>query len=157
MKERSQPFRCLAGLLERAVHRAFQLQNVAGHVVGQVGVLGMVPHMLHRVESRRVRRKPLESESPARLKAAGRLAMHRPAVQHHDQGPSQMPLHVPQETLELLGGDISTLDAEVQPQPVSACGQAQATDHAEAVVSIPAVHHRRLPHWSPGSPYHRSS
>ncbi len=63
MKERPQQFRTLTGLVDVPIEFQFQVQQVVRDIVRQVAILGMVPHMFHRIEVWGVRRQPLDPEA----------------------------------------------------------------------------------------------
>ena len=73
------------GLVDGPVQLQFQVQQIIRNTVGQVAILCMVPHMLHRIQIRGIRRQLFDPEPLVAEQRPGGLAIDRPPIYHHDQ------------------------------------------------------------------------
>jgi hypothetical protein len=99
-----------------------QVMDIIGNEVGQIAILGVVPHHFHRVQVRGIGRQPLDLE-PIRmsfLQQADALAMRVQPVQHDDELAPQLPVQQDQEGDHLLKADVGLKDSKVQAQPPQA-------------------------------------
>jgi hypothetical protein len=129
----------------------FQVQRIIGNVVRQVAIFGLAPGRLHGIQIRCISRQPLEHESIIIAQASGRRPVRRQTIHHHDQWAANLSLHITDERLDFRRLDVLLVDGEVESDPVPLRGNRQPGDHAQPVVTIPALHDRPLAQRRPGA------
>ena len=155
-KEGPEQLRLASGLCDRALHQRFQFINVSRRSVGKVGVFGMVPDLLHRVEFRRMAGEPFHLKAAGPLpQSAHRGPMHAPAIQDKDEAIRLSTAQGTQEGQHLLGAKVISVRLPTQTQAMPLRRYAEGADHREPVVPIPLAQPRRLPAGRPSPSHHR--
>ncbi len=114
---------------ERTAQVVSQLRAGFMDAVGQVP-FSMSPHMFHRVQFRRIARKPVDMQ--ARLLGQERLDVPAPvdftAIPNNEHMSSQMKQQLVQERNDIQPGDIVGMEPRVKPQPLSSGRDSQDAD-----------------------------
>lgn len=76
-----------------------EVVEIVGNEVGQIGVLGVVPALLNRIQLGTVRRQRLECEpcGVAFLKVRRGRSMHVPAIPHHNNVAAVVAMQKPKQ------------------------------------------------------------
>jgi len=146
-------------LHERASHQVGQLFDVRGSGVGKVRVLGMIPHLLGRVELRRVGRQVFDSDVPlmaTQVLLENSCLVDTPAVENEYQGPSYVAPQHPKEEDQVAGSDVLLgLHPPVEPEPFATWGHGENANDGETIVTLPVSQDGRLASRSPCPPHQR--
>jgi len=139
------------------MYQQFQFINGFRRSVGQVGVFGMVPDLLHRVEFRRIAGEPFHLQAAAgwRQQSAYRGPMHAPAIQDEDDAVCLSAAQCAQECHHLLGANVISVRLPTQAQAMPLGRYADGTDHRQPIVPIPLAQPRRVPAGRPGAAHQR--
>ena len=125
--------------------------GIVGNEVGQVAVLGMVPHRFHGVQLGCVGGQPFDLQPTIASQSSGRRAMNIPAIPDQDQLAAQLTVQVFDELHHVVGDNVVIVQPKVHADSQGPRSQAQGADHAPAVVAIPGVVDRRLTARRPGA------
>ena len=125
--------------------------------IGQVGVLGVVPNHLDRIEFGGLSRQPdyLKLIRVLILQPPDGLAMSTISIQHQDELAPQMPMDHRDEGYDLLVVDVLAANLEVEAQSLPHGRDRDPRDHRETIVAIPVVLDRRLSLRGPGAAHNR--
>lgn len=134
-----------------------ELIEIGRSVIGQVAVLGAAPHGLHRVEIRRVGRKPLDRQpiSALLLEESRRFAMNIEAIQNDDQLAANLPMQMPQEGHDIGGYDVAGIELPVGIDALPLGGKRYRADSRQAIVSGPGIQRRSFAARSPSPAIYR--
>ena len=158
MKEGMEPIGFVTILLQQMVEGVMQLCDVVGDEVGQVAVLGLVPHVLDRIEVRGVGGKPFDLEPiAARLVAGDRTAARctDQRSQTSRSGRRRWSMDFPQELRHVGRACIVVEQFVVQPEPFSPGCAGNGRHRRDAIVSIPGTLDGRVSRRSPHAPPQR--
>ena len=140
--------------LQEVVENLVQVVDVFRNEVGQCSVLGLVPHVFHRIEFRGVCRKPFDLEPidavVPQLSHGG--TMNGQAIADQDDRTAHMSMDFTQEPGHIRRFGIVVKQFVVQ---AKATGPGSARDRGERgdpVVSVPSMLQRRLANRSPDAP-----
>jgi len=142
---------------DRSSHSLVKVIDILRNEVCQVGVLGVVPQHLHRVEFGSIGGKPLHLE-PIRvrlLQQAHGFAMNAVAIQDQDEFAPQLPMDQVEKGDDVIEADVVIMELEVQAHPAPLRRHGESRNGRETVVTIPTVLDRSLPLGRPGAAYHR--
>lgn len=125
--------------------------EVGGDEVSELGVLGMAPESLDRIEIGRVSRKPFDVEPlrAAFVQLADGRAMDVEPVHHDDERSPMLAPESAEIAHHVRRPNVLLLHGEVLPNFGASRQDAEAADHAQAVVSLRHDLLRSLPDRGP--------
>jgi len=126
--------------------------------IGQVTVLGVVPHLFYWIEIRRIRRQPFNADHSSMSLHIGLQhlgPMHTPSIQNQNYRATDGSAHRLQERDHILSTDVLPLHSPIQPYPTPMRGQGDGTDDRESMMRTPLPQNRRLSSRRPCPSHHR--
>lgn len=125
----------------------FEVDDIMGYEVGQVGRLGMTPHLFDRGEFRGLRRQVFNGDTLAesRCPSLGGRSVSRQAIHDQDDPLGKTAAHPADERLDFVGADVVIADGQVQPQPPTLRRNGERGNDRQPIVPVPAMMDRRLP------------
>jgi hypothetical protein len=141
-KKRAQPGGIVAVFVffEEGHQLAVEIVEVFGDPVGQVGVLRLRPHELDRIEFGRIRRQPAGPEPGATcsLQLGRGGAMRVQAVPNQEHGSPQVRMNKPKKCHQVNRMAVVVQQVIIEAKPLFPRSHRQGTNHAHAVMSVPA-------------------
>lgn len=144
-------------VIEGLSHEITEFVGVFRHVVGEVGVLRMVPDAFDWVEIGCVWREPLNLEPIGALlvEATDGRAMHVQPIANQDDRPPQFTSQLQQELQEVGRFDVVIVDGEGQAQAARARAIGKGGDDGQPIVPVPRILQWRFAARSPGAAVER--
>jgi hypothetical protein len=140
--------------IQDVIQFGMQTVNILGNDVCQGPTLGLIPNMLHRIEVRRVRRKPFNLEPRGALlkQSSGGRTMSRQPIPHQNDCTAQMLMDFVNEPNEVFGPRVVIQEFVVQSQPQRPRRACDGGNRRNAFTSIPRALDRRVACRRPNSP-----
>jgi len=125
-----------ATMPQRLPNRPPQVNHIVRDKISQIGIFGLVPDTLHRIEFRRVGRQPFQLQPTP--KASGQPppsgTVDRPTIPDQNEATGKLSQQFANEGLDIIGANISLPEVKVQPQTSTLRRDANRRDTGKPVV-----------------------
>lgn len=135
-----------------------EIVGIGRCLVGQVGVLGVIPDLFRRVKVRRVAREPFDLNGAL---VTGKVApddgrlVHTPTIPDENDPPSEMASKPAKEQHQVVPADVPFLKGPIEPNATALWCHGERADGRDPIVTRPLAEDGRLTPRSPGAPDER--
>jgi len=145
-EERTQQRLLRSAFSQRLANGSGQMPDVTWNKVGQIGILGPVPHLLIGVKFRCVRGKPFDDNSlfKSLCHSTGRTAVHHPAIPDQNNAFGKMLQQGSDKRLCFIGGNVMIEQLEIKSHVSAYRRSGNSRDSREPIPAIPTVLNRSL-------------
>ena len=145
-EERTQQRLLRSAFSQRLANGSGQMLDVTWNKVGQIGILGPVPHLLIGVKFRCVWGKPFDDNSlfKSLCQSPSRTAVNHPAIPDQNNAFGKMLQQGNDKRLGFFGGDVMIEQLEIKSHLSAYRRSGNSRDHREPVPAIPTVLNRSL-------------
>jgi len=145
-EERTQQRLLRSAFSQRLANSFGQMLDVTWNKVGQIGILGPVPHLLIRVKFRCVWGKPFDDNSlfKSLCQSPSRTAVNHPAIPDQNNAFGKMPQQGSNKRLGFIGGNVMIKQLEIKSHVSAYRRSGNSRDNREPVPAIPTVLNRGL-------------
>lgn len=151
LKEGVQTVSIMAVILQTDAQAALYFLNVVRYPVGEFDVLQMSPDEFNGIKFRRVGREPsiAEPDASIAIKPGSGRRVDFPAIPDQDQSPAKMLMDLAKELHYVIGMNVVMGDAVVQAEALRPRSDRQGANHAEPIVALPRISHKRCADGAP--------
>lgn len=128
-----------------------QVVDVFRDPVGKVAIFRSRPYEFDGIKLGRIRRQPsrLEPGASTALHLGGRGSMGVQPIPNQEHGSPQLVMNSPEKSHQISRVTVMVQHVVVQAEAVRPGGDCQGADHTQAVMPVPGIADRGLPHRSP--------
>lgn len=128
-----------------------QVVDVFRDPVGKVAVFRLRPYELDGIKLGRIRRQPsgLKPRTSAALHLGSRRSMGVQPIPNQEHGSPQMVMNGPEKSHQISRVTVMVQHVVVQAEAVRPGGDGQGANHRQAIMPVPGITDRGLPHRSP--------
>ncbi len=157
LKKRAQQRLLRTAFSQRLADRSAQMPDILGYKVGQIGILGPVPHLFDGIKFRSIGRKPFKgkslSESP--LQSLAGTAMNHPAIPDQDNPFGKMLPQSRNKRRCIIGLNIMVKHVKIKAHSSANRRDGKGRDNRKPIPAIPTVVNGGLSSWCPRTADHR--
>lgn len=131
--------------------------DIIGCQVSQIGILAVVPDLLHWIKVRRIARQPFNTNGPGAMFQVSPqrfCLMDTPSIHDEYYLTMNIPGEGAQKSNHVIGTAVFPLNAPVKTNPASIGGKGNGTDDGESIMTVLLAEYRCLPSCCPCPPYH---
>lgn len=147
----------LSGTVDRGTNHLVKFFDVIGCQVSQIGILAVVPDLLHWIKVRRISGQPFNTNGPGAMFQVSPqrfCPMDTPSIHDEYYPAMNVPGEGAQESDHVLSTDVFSLNAPVKSDPALIGSKGNGTDDRESIMSTPLAEYRCLSSGCPCPPHH---